>query len=109
MAPVGFTPTYTFAGLTASDTGGSIANTGSAYNNVNVGVASTLTVSGLSLSGITGGGLVGDYNFTTASATVAANITPATLSVIANAQTKTTVKLQARKCHRLRWHFLFKD
>ena len=82
-APSGFTPTYSYSGLIAGDTGASLTDTGVAYNSAHVASASDVTVSGLSVSGITGsnGSLASDYSLASSSVSVAATITPATLTL----------------------------
>jgi len=81
-APAGFAPTYSFSGLISGDTGASLTDTGVAYNSAHVATATNVTVSGLSIGGITGsnGSLVSDYALASAGASVAASITPATLA-----------------------------
>ncbi|MFM9913463.1 MAG: filamentous hemagglutinin N-terminal domain-containing protein [Methylophilaceae bacterium] len=86
-APGGFTPTYSFTGsFLGGDTAATLSNTGSAYNNAHVASASTITTSGLAITGITGGNgsLSTDYALTAATATSApgsATITPITLTL----------------------------
>ena len=81
-APVGFTPTYSYTGLISGDTAASLTDTGVLYNSAHVASATDVTVSGLSISGITGsnGSLASDYSLASSSASVAASITPATLT-----------------------------
>ncbi len=85
-APTGFTPVYGLAGLAAGDTSADLTAAGTAYNNVNVADADTLTLSGLVLDAVTGsnGSRASDYVLGAASASVAAMITPAELTVQAN-------------------------
>ena len=82
-APAGFTPTYSYSGLISGDTGASLSDTGAAYNSAHVASATEVTVSGLSVSGITGsnGSLASDYTLASGSASVAASIAPATLTL----------------------------
>ncbi len=82
-APAGFTPTYSFSGLVSGDTTASLSDTGAAYDSAHVAVATNVTVSGLSISGITGSNssLASDYTLAIAAASVAANITPAPLTI----------------------------
>ena len=82
-APPGFTPTYSFSGLVSGDTNASLTDTGVAYNSAHVASATDVTVSGLSISSITGsnGSLTSDYSLASSSANVAATITPATLTL----------------------------
>ena len=81
-APVGFTPTYSYTGLISGDTGASLTDTSAAYNSAHVASATNVTVSGLSISSITGsnGSQASDYSLASSSASVAASITPATLT-----------------------------
>ncbi|MFV0359240.1 YDG domain-containing protein [Tropicimonas sp.] len=85
-APAGFVPTYSFAGLIAGDTGASLSAAGIVYNDANVALANTLTVSGLALTAVVGsnGSRASDYTLGTTSRSVAATITPAVLTVTAN-------------------------
>jgi filamentous hemagglutinin family protein len=82
-APIGFTPTYSLSGLVSGDTSASLTDTSVAYNSAHVVSASGMTVSGLSISGITGsdGSLPSDYTLASASASVAATIMPALLTM----------------------------
>ena len=63
------------------DTGAVISNTGASYNSSQVVGANQVTVSGLAITGITGtnSSVASDYTLNT-SATVAATVTPATLT-----------------------------
>jgi trimeric autotransporter adhesin len=81
-APAGFTPSYSYSGLVSGDTGAAVTDTHAAYNSADVTNATSVTVSGLSISGITGsnGSLAGDYSLASSSAGVAASITPAALA-----------------------------
>ncbi|RUL69272.1 beta strand repeat-containing protein [Dyella choica] len=81
-APLGFTPTYSYAGLVSGDTSANLASTGAAYNSAQVAGATNVLVSGLSISGIAGsnGSLASDYTLASGSTNVAATITPATLT-----------------------------
>lgn len=86
-APSDFTPTYSFVGLIAGDTTATLGYSAAVYNNANVATANKITLSGLSISSITGGNgsLAGDYVLDSASKELAgATITRAPLSVIAN-------------------------
>ncbi|WP_158543218.1 YDG domain-containing protein [Dyella psychrodurans] len=91
-APGGFTPTYSYSGLISGDTGASLADTGVAYDSAHVASATTVTVSGLSISGITGsdGSQASDYTLASSSANVAATITPAPLTVSLSNTTNVT-------------------
>ena len=84
-APSGFTPTYTYSGLVDGDSGAALSNSGAAYNNANVLQADRVTVSGLSITGVTGnkGSLASDYVLSATSKDVAATITPKTVSLAA--------------------------
>jgi hypothetical protein len=90
-APAGFTPAYSFTGLVPGDTTATLSNTGSSYNSDNVATATTLTVTGLALTGITGshGSLITDYHLSPTSVSAAASITPASLSITATGPSKT--------------------
>jgi filamentous hemagglutinin family protein len=81
-APAGFTPTYSFANLAAGDTNATLSNTGTLYDNAHVVGATQVTVGGLALTGITGGNAsaVTDYALDATSKSVAATVTPATLT-----------------------------
>ncbi|MES2320373.1 MAG: YDG domain-containing protein [Pseudomonadota bacterium] len=76
-APAGFAPTYSVTGFVAGDTAATLTNTGSAYNTAHVSSANRVTVSGLAISGITGGNasLASDYALDATSKNVAATIT----------------------------------
>ncbi|MCC6989065.1 MAG: filamentous hemagglutinin N-terminal domain-containing protein [Acidobacteria bacterium] len=84
-APAGFTPVWNLAGLVAGDTAASLAHTAAVYDSKDVASASQLTLNGLALTGITGshGSLASDYALATTSASVAAGITPRTVTVSA--------------------------
>ncbi len=81
-APAGFTPTYSFSGFVSGDNGATLTNSGSAYNSAHVASATTVTVSGLSISSITGsnGSVAGDYSLSSTSLNVAATITAKSLT-----------------------------
>ena len=82
-APAGFTPTYSYSGLVSGDTDVSLTDTAVAYDSAHVASATNVAVSGLSVSGITGSNSsqASDYTLASASASVAAIITPALLSI----------------------------
>jgi filamentous hemagglutinin family protein len=82
-APVGFVPAYSFSGLVSGDTSAALTDTGAAYNSSQVASATNVMVSGLGIGGVTGsvGSLASDYTLASPSASVAATITPATLTV----------------------------
>ena len=82
-APAGFTPTYSFSGLISGDTNASLTDTAVAYNSAHVPSATDVTVSGLSIGGITGsnGSQASDYTLASAGDNVAASITPAPLTI----------------------------
>ena len=82
-APAGFVPTWTLTGLVAGDASAAIANTGAAYDSKDVAGASQVTVGGLGLGAITGSraSRTSDYTLTTSTASVAATITPRTLTL----------------------------
>ena len=82
-APGGFTPSYSFSGLVANDTGVTLTHTGSVYNSKDVASASAVTVSGLAISAISGtnSSAASDYVLDASSTTVSAAITQKSLSV----------------------------
>jgi hypothetical protein len=88
--PVGFTPTYTFGGLASGDSAATLGFTGGQYNSANVSAAHTLTVAGLSITGISGnnGSKASDYVLDATSKTVGATISAAPLTVRANNDAK---------------------
>ncbi|PKO90806.1 MAG: hypothetical protein CVU16_09090 [Betaproteobacteria bacterium HGW-Betaproteobacteria-10] len=77
------TPTWSFSGLVAGDTAATLAYTGRNYNSKDVLTANTVTVSGLSISAITGANssAASDYVLDATSKTVAGTITPKTVTV----------------------------
>ncbi|PKO92016.1 MAG: hypothetical protein CVU16_07565 [Betaproteobacteria bacterium HGW-Betaproteobacteria-10] len=77
------TPTYTFAGLVAGDTGAALSNTGKLYNSKDVATGDHVTVSGLAISGVTGSNssAASDYALSTSSLNVTASITRKDVSV----------------------------
>jgi hypothetical protein len=81
-APAGFTPSFSWSGFISGDTAATLSNTGSAYNAKNVSTANQVTVSGLAITAVTGSNssAATDYQLDTNSKTVAATITPATLT-----------------------------
>lgn len=82
-APAGFTPTWSISGLSSGDTDASLGSTGSAYDSSHVAAATQVTVSGLSISGITGsnGSQATDYTLDASSKSVAATISAKPLTV----------------------------
>lgn len=90
-APGGFTPTYSFSGLASGDTAATLSNTGATYDSQHTN-ATTLTVNGLALTGITGsnGSVTGDY--TLAASTVAAAGTINPISITASLSNSGTTK-----------------
>lgn len=88
-APIGFTPTYTFTGLASGDTAAALGFTGAVYDHADAtggSAATKITVSGLSISGITGNksSWASDYVLDATSKDVSATITKAALTVTAN-------------------------
>jgi len=77
-APLSFSVT----GLVAGDTSVTVADTSAAYNSAHVASATTVTASGLSITGVTGsnGSQVSDYSLVANSVSVAASISPAPLT-----------------------------
>jgi hypothetical protein len=90
-APTDFAPAYTWSGLVSGDTSATLSNTGSAYNSKDVSTANQITVNGLALSNVTGNNssVVSDYAIDATSKTVAASITPKTLTATVTAPSKT--------------------
>ena len=76
------TPTYSFSGFVSGDSGATLANTSKLYNSAHVASANSVTVSGLSISGITGSNssLTSDYALDSISKNVSAAITAKTLT-----------------------------
>ena len=70
-------PTYSFSGFISNDTNATLAYVGRYYNNIHVASATTVTVSGLSISSITGSNssVASDYALDASSKTVSAVIT----------------------------------
>ncbi len=89
-APTGFSPSYSLIGFVSGDTDASISNSGISYNSANVAEADTLTVSGLSISSVSGslGSAATDYSLDTATLSKDASITAKPLSVTAYAVDK---------------------
>ena len=81
-APAGFTPSWSVSGFVTGDTAASLNYIGTAYNSAHVATADQVTVSGVTLTGVTGsnGSLTSDYSLTSPDPSVAAAITPAPLS-----------------------------
>jgi hypothetical protein len=69
--------------LLAGDVAATIANAGGTYNNLNVIGATTLTVNGLTVSGVTGtlGSAGSDYSVPAGSASIPATIAPAPVTL----------------------------
>ena len=76
------TPTYSFSGFVSGDSGATLANTSKLYNSAHVASANSVTVSGLSISGITGSNssATTDYALDSTSKNVSAAITAKTLT-----------------------------
>ena len=85
-APADFAPSLNVSGLVAGDTAAALSSTTSAYNSKDVLGATSLTVSGLALNGITGSNhsATSDYVLQAFNATVAASITPKTVTLSAS-------------------------
>ena len=81
-APTSFTPTYSWSGFISGDTAATLSYESSSYNSKNFSKANQVTVSGLAITGITGSNssLASDYVLNATSKSVAASITPATLT-----------------------------
>ena len=91
-APSGFAPTYSFTGLVSGDTTASLTDTSVGYNSAHVASATGVTVSGLGIGSITGsnGSQAGDYALSSSSATVAATITAAPVTISLSNTTNVT-------------------
>ncbi len=85
-APIGFVPTYTYSGLVSGDTNATLSHIANVYNDKDVLDANKITVSGLSVTSITGNksSVSSDYILDATSKNVAAVITPKTLSLAAS-------------------------
>ncbi|MBF0461517.1 MAG: hypothetical protein HQL87_08985 [Magnetococcales bacterium] len=82
--PVGFTPTYSFAGFVSGDTAATVSNTSAVYNSAHVANATQVTVFGLSITGITGShnSAATDYALSASSRSVAAAITAVPVTTV---------------------------
>ncbi len=79
-ALAGFTPTWNVTGLASGDTRLNIAYTGAAFDSSQAGVATRVTVTGMTINGVpdsTRSSLASDYALTATNADVAASITAA--------------------------------
>jgi YDG domain/Hint domain/MBG domain (YGX type) len=76
------TPTYSFTGFISGDSTATLNNSSKLYNNSHVSTATTVTVSGLSITGITGtkGSEPTDYSLSITTLSHAATITAKTLT-----------------------------
>jgi hypothetical protein len=85
-APTGFTPGFSYSGFVSGDTSANLSSTGSVYNSKDVASANKVTVSGLSISDITGNinSAGTDYVLSASSKDAVAAITAAPLTVSAN-------------------------
>ena len=85
-APTGFSPDWSFSGLVAGDTAAALTSTKTEYNSKDVLTANKITVSGLSITGITGskGSLASDYVLDATSKDVAATVTKKTVTLSAS-------------------------
>ena len=83
--PTGFAPTWSLGGLVSGDTTATLASTGAAYDSKDVVSATKVTVSGLSISSITGNksSAATDYVLDATSKDVAATITAKALTLSA--------------------------
>jgi len=91
LAPWGWQPVYTVAGLAAPDLGAHVAltHTGAAYNSANVLEANRITVSGLAVGAVSGGvARAGDYVLDASSKSVAARIDARPLAIAAESRAK---------------------
>ncbi|KQQ86617.1 MBG domain-containing protein [Massilia sp. Leaf139] len=90
-APLGFQPAFALTGLAAADANATVAvgATGMVYNSANVLDADRLIVSGMSVTGVSGGvANASDYVLASNSGQVAARIDPRALSIAADAASK---------------------
>ena len=85
-APNGFTPTWSYGGLASGDSAASVTYGGAVYDNANAGTASKITVSGISLTAITGSNssALTDYALSATSKDVSASISKTSLTITAN-------------------------
>jgi filamentous hemagglutinin family protein len=86
-APAGFQPVFSVTGLAAADAGAlvSVGATGAAYNSARVPEANRLVVSGMSVTGVSGGvAHASDYVLATNTQNIAAHIDARPLSIAAN-------------------------
>jgi filamentous hemagglutinin family protein len=102
-APTDFNPSYSFNGLVSGDTAATLTPTAMAYNSKDVATANKITVSGLTISGITGsnGSVITDYvldatskellGATITKKAIAVSFTPTTLSKVYDGNTSATV------------------
>ncbi|RQO56255.1 hypothetical protein DBR47_17055 [Paucibacter sp. KBW04] len=92
-APSGWAPSWSWAGLVGGDSAASLNFLSASFNSSHVATASQISVGGLSLAGISGSNssLASDYQLSANQASVAASITPASLSVSLNNSSLTKV------------------
>jgi hypothetical protein len=88
-APLNFTPSWHISGLVAGDSAATLSHTSAAYNSQDVLSASTLTLAGIGISAVAGsqGSAVSDYVLDATQQSVAARITPKTVSANASSGT----------------------
>ena len=88
-APTGFSPSYAISGLVGDDAV-TLSATSAAFNSPNVTGATSLSIAGLAIDGLTSssGAAISDYALATTSASKTASITPASLGVTANDDAK---------------------
>ncbi|QDZ29634.1 MBG domain-containing protein [Noviherbaspirillum sp. UKPF54] len=90
-APSGFSPSWTISGYAAGDSGAALGSANAAYDSKDAGVATKVTVSGLTINSIassTHGSLPSDYVLDASSKDVAAGITPRSITVSATGKSK---------------------
>ena len=89
-AAADITPAWSFNGFTSGDTSALINYASKAYNDKDVAAANLITISGLTIDGITGGNnsAATDYILDANTKTVAASITRADLQIRANNDAK---------------------
>ncbi len=88
--PSSFVPSFAITGFVSGDSAAVLQSTGAAYNSANVVGATQIALTGLTIDSITGtaGSRTSDYVLDATTKTVAATITPASLTVRANDDAK---------------------
>ena len=85
-APADYQATYSVTGFAAGDSAAELSYANAAYNGADVAAATTLTLTGVDIDGVTGnlGSHTTDYQLANTTLTRAASITPRSLTVTAN-------------------------